>query len=125
MAKEYEVGSDDLVLSGQNVDVKNIEITVAEAGASDAGELSRATVIDRHVVTDTSKHITTVTYVEHAVSGEANVIVAQPVKYAKGDKAVVAPCYITGEFRESSLITSVALEDSDKEALRVAGIILG
>lgn len=122
MTKEYEVGSDDLVLSGQNIDVKNIEITVAAAGASEAGELSRATVIDRHVVTDTT---TKVTYVQHAVAGEANVIVAQTVKYAKGDKTVVAPCYVTGEFRESSLITSVDLKDSDKEALRVAGIILG
>lgn len=115
MTRAYEIGSDNLILDGQNIDVKNIEVTVASA----AGTVKRGQVIDRHKAGDT------VTYVPHAVAGEANVIVAQDVEHAEGTTKVVVPCYVTGEFRADAVIATPALKADDVEAMRVAGIILG
>lgn len=113
MSKAYEIGSDNLVLDGQNIDVKNIEITVD----SGAGKVSRGQIIDRKAADGT--------YVPRATEGEANVIVAQDVEYAAGANKVVAPCYVTGSFRADAVIASPALTAADKEALRNGGIILG
>lgn len=115
MGKAYEIGEDNLVLDGQNIDVKNIEITVS---ADSAGKIERGQIIDRHTENDET------TYVKHAVEGEANVIVAENVEYEAGTQTVVVPCYITGEFRASVVIATPELGDSDKEELRKSGIIL-
>lgn len=113
MSKTYEIGSDNLVIDGQNIDVKNIEITVG-AGA---GKVSRGQIIDRKESDGT--------YVPHATSGDANVIVAQDVEYAEGANKVVAPCYVTGGFRVDAVIATPELTAEDKEVLRNGGIILG
>ncbi len=115
MAKAYEIGSDNLVLDGQNIDVKNIEVFVPSDAA---GKVARGQVIDRHKADGTT------TYVTHAVAGEANVIAAQDVEYTSETSKVVVPCYVTGEFRADAVIATPALVADDVEAMRVAGIIL-
>lgn len=113
MSKAYEIGSDNLVLDGQNIDVKNIEITVPAT----AGKISRGQIIDRIAADGT--------YEPHKTEGSANVIVAQDVEYAAEASKVVAPCYVTGSFRADAVIATPALTAADKEALRNGGIILG
>lgn len=112
MGKAYEVNNDNLVLDGQRIDVKNMEITISDTET--AGVIERGQVIDS----------TSSGYIVHETAGKSNAIVAECVEYEAGETTVVVPCYITGEFRKSEVITDVELDDTDVEALRLAGIIL-
>lgn len=60
-----------------------------------------------------------------ATTGKANAVLADPVDTGNGD-AVIATAYRTGHFNTNSLIVADGYEitAADKEALRVAGILL-
>lgn len=113
MEKAYEVEYDNLVLSGHDIDIKLINIDMAEN--SEAGVIERGQVLD---LTEEGK------YTLHASEGDVNCIVAQPVEYTAEDKEVTAKCYITGEFRTSEVKAEVELTDKDVERFREKGIIL-
>lgn len=113
MKKEYEIGSDNMILDGQKQDVKNITVDVS--GKTSDGVVSKGQVLD----------LAEGKYTVHAENGDVNCIAAGNAEYKAEDASVVVPCYITGSFRKSALVTDVALTEKDEERFRELGIILG
>lgn len=62
--------------------------------------------------------------IDAATTGKANAVLAEPVDTADG--VAVAVAYRTGHFNTNALIVADGYEitDADKEALRVAGILV-
>ena len=113
MKKEYEVGSDDLILKGQPINYANVSVKLT-AGSS--GVIHRGQVLDR---TEDGE------YELHTVGGAANCIVETDTEYAEDDDAVIVTVFTTGSFRTTALISDVEITDEDAEMLRDVGIILG
>lgn len=114
MKKAYEVGSDNLVLGGHDIDVKNTPVDVSKK--TEAGVIKRGQVIDYSNASG---------YTEHSENGKVNRIAECDVSYGAGDNTVIVPCYITGSYRKNELVTGVELTETDEEEFRSLGIILG
>lgn len=113
MKKEYEVGSDDLVLKGYPINYANVSVKIT-AGSS--GVIKRGQVLDRNEDGE---------YELHKAEGIANCIVESDTEYGKTDDSVIVTVFTTGPFRKTALVSDVELTDADTETLRDVGIILG
>lgn len=121
--KEFK--ADNLELDRLAVTIKNIPVFVGTTetvegetvttGAETAGVIKRGQVID----------LTSGTYVAHATPGKANVVAFTDIAYEAGATDVIVPVYVTAKLRKSELVSTADVTAADKEALRVAGIILG
>lgn len=112
--KIYEGRSDNLIHDAHRVlDVMNKTVSLTKGTA---GKLVRGQILDF----DSAQG----TYKVHEASGTASGIVASDTLYGADDEKVVVPVYISGDFRASGCVSSVALTETDKENLRMKDIVL-
>lgn len=112
--KVCESKNDALIHDAHRVlDVMNKTISLTKGTA---GTLVRGQVLDF----DAEKG----TYKVHATGGTASGIVATDTSYGEEDEKVVAPVYISGDFRASACVSAVELTETDKENLRMKDIVL-
>ena len=105
---------DSLIYDGTHpIDGKNVTVTLP---GGTAGTIKRGQVLDL----DASKN----EYKVHAASGVVNCIVARDVGYTSEEKSVTAEVYLSGPFRQDTVVTDVELMAADVERFRSLGIYL-